>query len=230
MSRRVLACCVVFGAVLAPQLPAQAPDEKAAAEAVKKAGGEVKPDEKAADKHVDGVVFKGKKAGPEGLAHLAAFKQLRWLSLGTPKFGDDCLKDVQKLTTLRSLKLDYSGVTAAGLTAVGGMTDLESLTFRKTAVTDDGLAAVKGLTKLRYLDASETKITDAGLKELAGLKQLDTLYLIGTDISDAGLAELKALPALKSLNVTGAKKVTKAGVTAFEKARPGVALVYKFKS
>jgi internalin A len=228
MFSRSLVGCVAAGVLFAGVLRAQAPDENAAAEAVRKAGGELKLDEKAADKHVEGVVFKGKKSSPDGLPHLAAFKQLWWVSLGTPKFGDGCLKDVQKLP-LRSLKLDSSAVTDAGLKAVGEMTGLEYLTFRKTAVTDEGLAALKGLKKLRYLDASETKVTDAGVKGLTGLKALETVYLIGTDVSDAGLAELKALPALKSVNVTGAKRVTKAGAADLEKSRPGLSVVGKFK-
>jgi hypothetical protein len=213
----------------APLPAVGAADERAAADAVRRAGGEIKIDEKAPDKHVDGVIFNQKKSSPAGLAHLSAFKQLRWVSLGTAQFDDACLQHVAKIPTIRVLQLGNSGVTAAGLKLVGEMSDLEHLNLRRTAVTDDGMTALKKLSKLRYLDAAETKITDAGLKELKGLRSLETLYLIGTNISDAGLNELKALPNLQTLNVLNAKKVTKAGVHDFEKARPKVSLVYRFK-
>ncbi len=72
------------------------------------------------------------------------------------------------LEKLRSLYLDGSDVTDAGLVNLKSLTNLKRLDLSFTQVTDAGLVHLKGLTKLKYLGLNRTQVTDEGVKKLQG--------------------------------------------------------------
>ena len=95
---------------------------------------------------------------------------------------------------LKSLSLDRSNITDAGLKEVAKLQNLKYLSLDNTRITDVGLKEVAKLQKLEWLRLDRTNITDAGLKEVAKLQEpFSSIY--HTKITYEGLAELKkAMP------------------------------------
>jgi hypothetical protein len=62
------------------------------------------------------------------------------------------LAEIGKLTTLRSLNLETTGVTDQGMRNLARLVNLEDLSLFGTKVGDQGLAQLKGLTKPGRLD------------------------------------------------------------------------------
>ena len=106
---------------------------------------------------------------------------------------DDHLVHFKGLTELKSLHLDDTQVTAAGLVHLKGLTSLQELHLMDNQIIDAGLVHLKELTSLQKLDLSNTQITDAGLVHLKGVTQLQTLNLFRTQITDAGLGHLAGM-------------------------------------
>ena len=77
--------------------------------------------------------------------------------------GQDLLVDV------RSVYLDNTPVTDAGLEHLRGLTQLEWLNLSHTQVADDGLAHLRGMTRLQELLLNDTPLNDHGLVHLKGL-------------------------------------------------------------
>src|SRR5262249_8869610 len=104
----------------------------------------------------------GRPTGPEDVTAL----DLQW----TPR-SDAALK------SLRTLSLNFSRVTDAGLKELAPLQSLQGLDLGLTRVTDPGLKELAALKSLQSLGLKDTRVTDAGLKELAALKSLRTLEL-----------------------------------------------------
>jgi len=155
---------------ITPYAPSD-PEEKAAVEAVRGAGGSARS---------DGSVLIIRLPGdlpPDTLSRLTAFK------------------------TLFRLDLSGSRVTDEHLVSIAGVSNVAQLELGRTAVTDQGVAAICQLPSLYSLDLTSTQVTDDGLQYLAFLPKLSTLTLEGTAITDAGLAELARLPGLHSIDL-----------------------------
>src|SRR5206468_943094 len=69
----------------------------------------------------------------------------------------------------------------------------KTLVLENTEVTDAGLARLRGSTLLETLSLGGTRITDAGLEHLKTLNRLRRLYLFKTSVTDAGLTHLQGL-------------------------------------
>ncbi len=95
--------------------------------------------------------------------------------------------------TLASLNLSGTGVTDAGVAALGEYPRLARLNLGRTAVTDDGIASLTSLRELHYLNLYATGVTDRGLVSAASLPALESLYLWGTRVSPQAGALLAAL-------------------------------------
>lgn len=116
--------------------------------------------------------------------------------------GDKDLPDlVPAANWLRSLNLDETHLTDAGIAALVRVSLLESLSVRNTHISDEGLAQLRDLPNLRELNLSANAITGDGLRYLHGLQNLTTLDLSQTDVSDASLANLKFVPHLERLSL-----------------------------
>ena len=172
--------------------------QKAAAEAIEKAGGEVQLE----------PTWLGRILRDDSLVNAT------WVDLDGRYCIVDCqsaLVHLEGLRQAKSLFLSHSNVTDAGLVPFHEASRLQQLEFTLTQVTDVGLAHLQGLRQLQHLVLAGTKVTDAGLVHLEGLRQLCDLDLIHTNVTDAGLLHLHALTRLQVLDLSGTK-VTDAGL------------------
>jgi uncharacterized protein (TIGR02996 family) len=124
------------------------------------------------------VEFTCARLGRVGLAHLAALRGLREITLSFP-----------------------AGARVPSLAALAGLPLLESLTI--DGIINDGhldeLARCRGL---RRLNLSRLRVTN-GLKSLAGLPLLEEVKLAGRCTPAAGVLALAGLPRLLRLDIHG---------------------------
>jgi len=158
----------------------------------------------------------GTYAGPcpftgRGLANLQDMTKLRSLMLDFTSVTDDQLAHLAKLKSLESVSLHRDKqLTGDGLVHLKGLTSLRELKFYSTPVDDRVLEHIKRLTSLEVLSLQSTRVTSAGLSRLAGLKHLKELFL-PRQIGDEGLAHLRGLTALERL-LLYSEDITDAGL------------------
>lgn len=126
----------------------------------------------------------------EGLdrGFLANLRHLESLALNQLKINDTCMQQIGERTSLRSLYLDGSVMTA------------------------EGIRHLVGLSQLETLDLSETQTDDEALIAIGQMHGLKDLRLDLTDISDAGIAHLQPLTELEQFSATGDRDWAFAGV------------------
>jgi hypothetical protein len=194
-------------------------DEATAITQLRKSHGGVVVDENDADKPAIGVFLIGDRFSDADMAHLGAFKKLKWLVLHGTRVSDAGLQHLDGLTELRDLSLEGAQVSDVGISHLKGLKALRYLYLQGTGITDAGLIHLKGLTKLEVLDLGNTSVTDSGLASLGTMTGLQILSIRNTKVGDAALERLKRLTQLKSLDLFGTK-VTDAGVADLKKALP----------
>lgn len=143
------------------------------------------------------------------LRHLGLIKlDLSELLTQLPKLGDDGLRHLPCLRSLRELRLSQcTRITNAGLQHVSELKSLETLDLTSVyKLTDDGLAHLACLANLTWLDLSRcARIRGTGLFHLVGSQRLETLKMTFC----AELALLPALPPrLQELDVRGSLQLT----------------------
>ena len=121
------------------------------------------------------------------------------LELGDTTIGDDGIRQIAQLKSLRAIDLGRSRITDQSLELLGSMSRLESLDLYQTAITDRGVAHLVGLKSLRYLGISNTNTTNVALEHVAKLENLDHFAFDDTRVTDSGLAFLVVLKKLKSI-------------------------------
>jgi hypothetical protein len=134
------------------------------------------------------------------LARLRDFDRLEYLNLSGRWVEDDALASLRGQHRLRSLVLQHTRITEAGLAHLEGLTGLRKL-YISGDISDLGLAHVAMLTSLDQLRLNNTQITDAGLRHLRALPNLKCLALEHTQVTDASIPELKRLVGLSRLSL-----------------------------
>jgi hypothetical protein len=81
-------------------------------------------------------------------------------------FTDEFLKHIGQLNSLRSLDLDNSHVSDAGVVHLAKLDRLEQLSLCNTQITDAGLLQFEKMKQLRFLDLFGTRTTDDGIATL----------------------------------------------------------------
>lgn len=119
------------------------------------------------------------------------------------RINDAALKPLKYLPSLRSLCLEGSHVSDAGLVVVESLPALEDLYVGHTAITDAAMPHLLSRTSLRAFAINDTQITDRGMEQLKKLTGLERLYLRRTSITDDGLRSLQGLTTLRGLELTG---------------------------
>ena len=76
---------------------------------------------------------------------------VREVYLNKPVFGDDDLKLVTAIKSLRQLSLQGSSITNDGLKHLAGLEGLEVLDLYRTSINVDGLSHLAALKSLNYL-------------------------------------------------------------------------------
>jgi serine/threonine protein kinase/Leucine-rich repeat (LRR) protein len=138
------------------------------------------------------------------LEHLSGLAELEELDMHhNPQLGNDSLKPLAHLTTLRVLVLKGSAVNDAGLEALRDIKNLQSMGLGACAITDAGMRHIAKLTELQHLDLRATQLTDAGMAHLRNLTKLESIGVSSPKIAGPGYDHLKALPKLRRLDLAG---------------------------
>jgi Leucine-rich repeat (LRR) protein len=137
---------------------------------------------------------------------LAKYRSLRALRLsgknGKTSMGDEGVKPLAKLISLKVLALDDLFVGIDGITPLTALKDLEELYLANTTVDDDTCKVIAGFPKLRKLRLARTSVGDAALEHLKSCKLLVELDLSeNTIVTNAGLAHLGQITTLTKLNL-----------------------------
>ena len=97
-------------------------------------------------------------------SQLRNFDRLEALYLGGPVMTDDRLVHLERLASLRELRVDTIG--DGGLARIGSLRGLQRLYLFGPKVTDNGLAHLRGLPSLELLWLSNTRVTRVGMFNL----------------------------------------------------------------
>ena len=170
---RTIGLIVLVG--LVDRIHAADATQAAAIAAIEKVGGAVRPmSNRNSQEWVVEFHLRGRMLTDEGLAHVAALKNVVSLNLRDTK------------------------ITGAGLVHLKGLMKLRRLHLDRTDVGDNGMENLAGLIHLEYLNLYGTNITDKSLEHLIGLKRLESLYVWQTGVTDVGVTRLaEELPDLR---------------------------------
>ncbi|MEY2880903.1 MAG: hypothetical protein RLZZ15_3283 [Verrucomicrobiota bacterium] len=113
------------------------------------------------------------------------------LTITSPRASDG---DVERLLAVRenitALDLSRAPITDRALAAIARMTNLRSLRLDGTAITDAGVAALAPLHRLTALNLNRTRVTDLALASLRRLTALKKLNLWDTAVTAEGVGAL----------------------------------------
>lgn len=97
---------------------------------------------------------------------LAVRENLAELDLSRAPITDRALATVGRLTNLKSLRLERTNITGAGVAAFAPLQQLVSLNLNATRLTDQALDPLRRLKSLRKIYLWETAVTADGVKTL----------------------------------------------------------------
>ncbi|MFM9960869.1 MAG: hypothetical protein ACKV2Q_06550 [Planctomycetaceae bacterium] len=153
-----------------------------------------------------------KKITAAGLAHLAQLTALEKLTLSSintteEQLGDEALKHIVGLKSLRELHLNQCGTTDAGIRLLEQMPQLTHLdVYQEGRLTDAAISSIAKLKRLKHLGLNAyvgskelgwMRFSKEATKSLAGLQELEHLHLVGQGVS----SETLQFPRLKSLSL-----------------------------
>jgi hypothetical protein len=145
------------------------------------------------------LFISGSRVTDAGLVHLVHLEQLQRLTL----FACDLLTDaglasIADIKTLESLSLNGYSITSRGLEYLSNLPDLRSLELDWAGLSDDDLAPMEKFRRLERLSLKDTAVTDAGLRRLAAVKSLKTVSFSTRKVSWEAVEELQRIrPDLK---------------------------------
>jgi len=151
-----------------------------------------------------------------GLAHLAAFPELRKLTLSRQsQLSRSSLNVIAGCNALRELDLrGMTGPADADFAVLGALTKLDKLQLSDTQAGDAALAEIQKVPRLRELSLGPNdQLGPRSLSALGQMVSLETLNLNGGKISDPDLAPLALIQRLKRLQL-GLPTITGSGLSA----------------
>jgi hypothetical protein len=146
-----------------------------------------------------------------GLAHLGKMSRLEKLSLyqintGGAGLGDDAIRGIAGLESLRELWIGECGTSDGGVKLLEKLPQLTALTLRQEGnLTDEAIKSIAKLSRLKSLSLPSyvgthrgwMRFSVAGIRQLKGLKELESLHLVGQEVP----ADALAFPKLTSLSL-----------------------------
>lgn len=132
--------------------------------------------------------------GNAGVKRLSALARLTTLMLDRTQVGDEGVLALAELGNLQNLSLGGAAITDRALEAFAGGPlgkSIRSLQLEYTEISDAGLTSLEGASELQSLNVSYTRISDAGLIHLGGMKSLVSFSANGTAVSRDGTLALK---------------------------------------
>lgn len=172
------------------------------------------------------IVSDSNKILPEDMAYLASIPHLKSLVIDYKGDGDEILKYIAKMKSLRRLYL-RSHFSDRGLIHFRHNTTLKELSLRETQITGEGMKYISSMSNLKELDIDGLPIDKKGFREIAkmdqltklcisnsilddkaleifyGMKKIRELYLDGTRISDVSMPWIGSLPKLQCVYLDG---------------------------
>lgn len=127
------------------------------------------------------------------------------------------LAHLEGLADLDSLEIHSTALNGEGLRQLGKLTHLKSLRLKGGTFGDDDLRHLAGLADLVSLEIVGTTIDGTGFRHLAGLANLGMVCIEGPNIGDPAVPHLARLPALRSVMIYGTR-VTAEGLQEFRAA------------
>ncbi|MFN0053010.1 MAG: PQQ-binding-like beta-propeller repeat protein [Planctomycetales bacterium] len=153
---------------------------------------------------------------PADLSHLGKMSRLEKLSLYSVNtegagLGDDAIRSVLRVASLRELSISECGTTDAGALLLEQMPQLRSLSLRQEGkLTDAALSSIGKLSQLESLSLDSyvgierlgwMRFSANGIRRLKGLKDLQALHLVGQEVP----ADALEFPRLTALGLGHAK-------------------------
>lgn len=185
-----------------PEAVAVEPDDAKSLEALAATATDLKTD----DGFVVEVNFRGATIDDSALEPLAGLRRVRSVLLNDTAVTDAGMVALGKVATLQNADLRGCGISNAGLAPLASLKNLKALRLSdpdgKSTVDDEGMKHVAGMTNLKVLAVDFLWISVDGLKQLSGLKNLEELYLAKTLVDDEALAVLTQFPKLKKLRAS----------------------------
>jgi Leucine-rich repeat (LRR) protein len=179
------------------------PDDAGSVSALEEAGAKLKKD---GDGLVIEVDFRGTTVGDAALENLAGLRRVRSVLLNETAVTDAGMATVGKVTTLQNVDLRGCTISNAGLEPLTVLSELKALRLSGesgvTSVDDDGMVHVAKMKNLKALLLDFLWISEVGLEQLAGLDKLEELYLAKTLVGDDALAMMSQFPRLKKLRLS----------------------------
>lgn len=132
------------------------------------------------------------------------------------------VEPTDRLQQVIAVELDKKPLNEEDFKVLSSYPNLSELYFTGRKLTPAWLEVAAQQKNLRSLFLEDTNVTDKDLPRLASLPRLSYLALTETGVTDAGLASLSKIKSLRRVDV--GQKVTAAGIKAFQKLRPDVAV------
>jgi len=193
---------------------ADADPDDAVAEALKKAGLEIRSSfdqTRWLVQLADGDLSDEGEIKPDRLRGLKMLKKDIELAAFHCKLSDAGFAQLAELPTLKTVVLSRTEKVKS-IDPVAKMPGLKGLFLEQVPVSDEGLAAVGKCKGLQTLTLRGLKIGDAGLANAGRAADVKELRIWNADISDAGFDSLKGLANLEALEIVNCPKVTGAGL------------------
>ena len=141
--------------------------------------------------------------GDDSLAILNNFTNLKDLHLGQTRITNEGLKQLSSLSKIQFLELAGTDISDGGLSYLAHLkSSLKSLDLNETDITGAGLTHLREFSTLEHLILGNTRLDSDALQHLSQLTKLRSLHLDGTGISTGALSHLKNLTELRDLNLS----------------------------
>ncbi len=136
------------------------------------------------------------------LRNIAAFPEIREVSLQDTDLSDTGLGYLSECRGVNCLELSNTEVTDAGVEKLTKLTELRELYLAHTAVSDKCAEDIAKMSRLEVLVLSDTHFTELGLSRIAGLPALTQLSLNGTRVTGNALSRFAARSSIKYLELS----------------------------
>jgi hypothetical protein len=182
----------------------------------------------AAERYLNSLAVSGEDLSDQGLEHLTAFPELRFLSVDSPLMTDKALAVISHCRALEHLHLKGGRFSDGGLSQLGSLKSLGFLSFRESrgeytgeamsgiaslsrlqflwlhdvAIGDDGAVHLSRIKTLLHLELKRTGITNRCGRHFALMKRLTFLDVEGNAVDDSFVADVHSLPQLYELNLS----------------------------
>lgn len=126
--------------------------------------------------------------------------------LALKNFGNlltlEAVREISKLTNLKTLVLPSNQLTDAGVQLIATMNNLDTLDISGNNLTQNGAQAISTMKRLNTLDISHTNLTKEGVQAIASMTNLKALFIDNNNLTDNDVLPIAKLTKLKTLDIS----------------------------